>query len=177
MFVIKIDRSNDMKDLNKEGLENLEKIQYFQSMIEDVESLGVYNPRTKEKINQCANELISMSKDWRSHCLKTSLKKDLIKNIVNVCKSNIKVLEERNKTIQLQVLEDVKKEGERKERDIANELAAKIYPYREEYIRDFESINMGIRQWNCLYDLVQSGDVKEDQLIDYGIDLSIPPSI
>lgn len=52
-------------------------------------------------------------------------------------------------------------------------MAEKIYPLKDEYIRNSgESISKEIREWDCLIQLIEDGDVTESELIDYGIDIA-----
>lgn len=45
-----------------------------------------------------------------------------------------------------------------------------LYQYKDKYIKEFESVDEGIRAFNCLDSLVENGDVLLDELVDdYGV--------
>ena len=44
------------------------------------------------------------------------------------------------------------------------------YKHREEYIRDFDSVDEGIRQFDCLISILESGTITPDQLPEYGME-------
>lgn len=166
---------NYKKKLLEEN-ENIKKqVDEANSIIARMNQLGGYNSETKKEINEQADIMIGLYKDWRGHCIKTSKKKDLIRNIIIVCEHNLKSLVEKSVNLTEKFLEFAQDEEKNAKRKTANDLADKVYPYKDEYIRGFESISEGVRQWDCLYDLIETGYVVEDQLPEYGIDLSVPP--
>jgi len=44
------------------------------------------------------------------------------------------------------------------------------YNHRDEYIRDSENIDQGIRQFDCLIACLESGTITPEQLPDYGME-------
>lgn len=44
------------------------------------------------------------------------------------------------------------------------------YDHRDDYIRDFDSIDEGIRQFDCLISILESDTITPDQIADYGMD-------
>ena len=44
------------------------------------------------------------------------------------------------------------------------------YKYRDEFIRDFDSIDEGIEQFDGLIVLLDSGTIKPDEIADYGME-------
>ena len=40
---------------------------------------------------------------------------------------------------------------------------------RDQYIREFDSIDEGIRSFDCLYALLQDGDITSSDLPEYGM--------
>lgn len=166
-----------MKENNNDiQKEVLIKIQEMNDIINKVKELKNYNANSKNKINDIAKKMAESYKgDWRGHCLKTSLKKDLINNIIIVCESNIKSLESKNETMLKENESSGVEKFEKDKKELANELALKIYHYKNEYIKSFDNISEGIRQWSCLYDLIETGYVLEEDVLDYGVDLSVPP--
>ena len=53
-----------------------------------------------------------------------------------------------------------------------SDLLSYCYANREEYIRSFDSINEGVRLYDCLVDLVEDGTVSSmEELADYGMEL------
>ncbi len=52
-----------------------------------------------------------------------------------------------------------------------SDLLSYCYANREEYIRSFDSINEGVRLYDCLVDLVEDGTVSSmEELADYGME-------
>lgn len=157
----------DISLLEDKNQELMETIKFIENK--------VYNNETKAYINNVAEKLMAAWRDYRGHALKTSKKKDLVGNIVMVCQRTIS---SNNKTIESRKIDLQKAESENtkdQERAEWEKLAEKVYPYKDEYIRSSETVSEGVRQWDCLIDLIETGYVKEDQLIDYGIDLSQSP--
>lgn len=114
-------------------------------------------------------------RDYRGALIKTALKRELTAKIVIVCERTIAELEKKNERLE----EENKKQKDKSliadKRKIAEELANRVYKYKEEYIRGFSKVSEGIRDWDCLIDLIEDSYVLEENLIEYGIDLSIPP--
>jgi len=50
-----------------------------------------------------------------------------------------------------------------------DEALAYCHRHREEYVRGFDSVDDGIRQFNCLVELIECGDVDPNGLADYGM--------
>lgn len=44
------------------------------------------------------------------------------------------------------------------------------YKHRDQYIRDADSINEGIRQFDCLISILEDGTIKPEQLPEYGME-------
>lgn len=44
------------------------------------------------------------------------------------------------------------------------------YKHRDEYIKDFDSVDDGVRQFDCLIVIVEDGTIKPEQLSEYGMD-------
>lgn len=43
------------------------------------------------------------------------------------------------------------------------------YKNKEEYIRGFDKISVGVRQFECLIEILESGTIKPKDLPDYGM--------
>ncbi len=44
------------------------------------------------------------------------------------------------------------------------------YKHKNEYIKDFDSVSEGIRAFDCLIEILESGTIKPSQLPEYGMD-------
>lgn len=158
----------------EEKQENLKKINELKLISEEMKA-ETYSPTTKARINQVANQLMAAYRDYRGALIKTALKRELTAKIVIVCERTIAELEKKNERLE----EENKKQKDKSliadKRKIAEELANRVYKYKEEYIRGFSKVSEGIRDWDCLIDLIEDSYVLEENLIEYGIDLSIPP--
>jgi hypothetical protein len=44
------------------------------------------------------------------------------------------------------------------------------YTNKDNYIRDFDSISQGIRQFDCLIAIIESGTINPSELPDYGME-------
>lgn len=140
-----------------------------------------YNSKTKDEIISIANKLkknYSMnpmnpnSLIVKSLIMESPLKeKDLPSRIVKVCLFEIEKIERLNHKIDLSVEKYKERYAQIEKQEKAKELAEKILPYRDEYIHNFESLKDGIRQWNCLFSLVDDGEIKEEDLFYYGLKL------
>lgn len=158
----------------KETQENVESIVELRSIIKEMEGL-IYSPSTKARINQIANQFMAANRDYRGALIKSSLKKELPSKIIMVCNINIKNFEIRNEKLNEENEKYKEKSLLADKRKVANNLSERVYKYKEEYIRGFSTISEGVRQWDCLIDLIEDSYVLEKDLIDYGIDLNIPP--
>jgi len=50
------------------------------------------------------------------------------------------------------------------------EAIAYCYRHKDQYIRDADSIDEGIRQFDCLVSILESDTISPDQLAEYGMD-------
>jgi hypothetical protein len=48
-------------------------------------------------------------------------------------------------------------------------IVEKIYCQKDEYIRSFESVQEGLRAWECLVYIIEDGTVSLNELPSYGI--------
>ena len=150
--------------------DNFAKIEKLNSIISSMKRV-TYTSETKYEINAVANELLRTHSGGHRHMISKSLKRDLPSTIIKVCLFDINSLNHSNHKIDVSIEEYKEKYVEKEKRKKAMELAEKILPYRDDYIRDFSSIDEGVRQWDCLFALVEDGDVLEENLSDYGLDL------
>lgn len=44
------------------------------------------------------------------------------------------------------------------------------YKHRDEFIRDYGSIDEGVRSFECLIGILEDGTIKPEELADYGMD-------
>ena len=44
------------------------------------------------------------------------------------------------------------------------------YKHKDEFIKDFDSIDEGVRQFDCLIEIVNSGTIKPNEIADYGME-------
>ena len=49
------------------------------------------------------------------------------------------------------------------------EALAFCYKHRDDYIKSFDSVDEGIRQFDCLVDNIESGITKPEEMADYGM--------
>lgn len=169
-----------------------EEIVYFQTIIQNNDNLIkkfsgykdqvkdiVYSAKTRDFIKAIEAEIrtIPMVKGcYLDHMIKTSLRSNIIQTIINVCDRAISSLE-RNKQDCDIAIGNIKLAIEiQKTRESRQLFLNKVFAYKEEYIRSLENVGQGIRLWGCLVSLIESGDVTEDNISEYGIDLSIPPN-
>lgn len=50
------------------------------------------------------------------------------------------------------------------------EAVSYCYKHRDQFIRDSESIDAGIRQFDCLIVILEEGTITPEELSDYGMD-------
>lgn len=172
---IKKQRASDMKPL----LDNLSaQVKDYENKFVDLKELfstrlANYNSSSRDEIKNIVDGLMSEFKDYRAHMLNKSKKKDLPETILYICNREFEQAKEAYASI-----DELNKEYEKylessKKRKQGESLAEKIYPLKDEYIRNSgESISKAIREWDCLIQLIEDGDVTESELIDYGIDIA-----
>jgi len=56
------------------------------------------------------------------------------------------------------------------------EAIAYCYENKDEYVKDFESVDEGIRAFNCLISILQDELIQPNQLKEYGMEYPKPPS-
>ena len=158
----------------KQQQENLVNIEQLRTIIAEMDGIA-YSNATKARINQVANQFMAANRDYRGAMIKSALKKDLPAKIIMVCNINIKDFEARNERLNVDNEKLKEKSVIEEKRKVADALLDRVYPYKEEYIRGFSKISEGVRDWDCLVDLIEDSYVLEKNLIEYGIDLSVPP--
>lgn len=144
-------------------------------MIKSEVSVLIYNKDTRDSIKARSDALQKMFPDFRSAMLKDSKKKDLIETIVKVCNRSIEIEQERIQKLNDDLVKIEASIEKNKEYEKRQEFVKRFMTYENEYIKGFDSVREGIRQWDCLVSLAEDGYVHEGNIIEYGIDLSIPP--
>lgn len=147
-------------------ISNLEQFSaYLQSRFPE------YNKSNKAEIKWLADRYVNLFRDYRSAIIKSSKKADLIKSIINVHDRMIK--DEKIFFIESEQIEErLKKEVvSSNKRKAGKKLLIAISSQREEYIRSHETVNEGIRNWDCLVSLIEDGTVGIAELPFYGIDV------
>ena len=118
-----------------------------------------------------ANRLSSEFKDWRSHALSSSTKKELVKNISLVLNRTVEYLDAELRKTEVgltKILEREQQEVLSKER---SNFLSQVYKFKDDYIRGFDSISEGVRSWDCLEALIEDGTVNKLNIAEYGITL------
>lgn len=133
-----------------------------------------YNAKTRDFVKSIAEELSKKYSDFRGYMLKNCKKSDLIKTIIEVCDRTIRIENERMEVSLASLKKLEEQESERKQRESYHALAARVAPYENEYIKSFGNVREGFRDWECLISCIESGHITEEELIKYGIDLTIP---
>ena len=161
----------------REKNHNINNIKHLQAAISSVEKM-TYNSKTKDEIISIANKLKKNYSTNPNNIIVKSLimesplkEKDLPSRIIKVCLFEIEKIEKLNHKIDLSVEKYKERYAQIEKQEKAKELAEKILPYRDEYIHNFESLKDGIRQWNCLFSLVDDGEIQEEDLFYYGLKL------
>lgn len=129
-----------------------------------------YNKTNKDEIKWLADRYLSLFKDYRSAIIKSSKKADLIDSIITVHNRMIKTEQEffvEADEIEVRLKKDLEKSNKRK---IGAIILNAISSQREEYVRSHETVNEGIRNWDCLVSLVEDGTVGLAELPSYGIE-------
>ncbi len=85
-----------------------------------------------------------------------------------VLSEKIGYLDEQTTTIQQQISKIAEEQEIRKQRDA---FVNQVELHREDYIRGFDKINEGIRAWDCLIELCETGYVTSENIKEYGIEL------
>lgn len=138
--------------------------------VKDVE----YNAKTRDFVKAIAAELSEKYSDFRSYMLKSCKKVDLIATIVKVCDRTIDIENERMANT-LASLEKIKeREKEHAIYESRRALVDRVMPYENEYIKSSDNARKAIREWDCLIGCIESGHITEENLHEYGIDLSVP---
>ena len=44
------------------------------------------------------------------------------------------------------------------------------YEHKDEFIKDYECVSDGIRQFDCLIEIVESGTIPPSEIANYGMD-------
>lgn len=154
--------------------ENKESITFCEKIKSDVSGLE-YNKDTRNDIKALAESLQKKYSDFRSAMLKDCKKKDLIETIIKVCDRTIQIENERMESNKADLEKFVVRENESKKRAEYRKFIERIEPYENEYVKGFDSVREGIRQWDCIISCVEDGIIHEGNILEYGIDLSVPP--
>lgn len=153
----------------------IKKFSDYKDQVKDI----VYSAKTRDFIKGIESEIrtIPMVKGcYLGHMIKSSLRSNIIQTIINVCDRSISILE-RNKQDCDRSISNINSYFEiKKVREPRNNFLKTVYAYKEEYIRSMETLYQGTRLWECLVSLIESGVVTEDNISEYGIDLSTPPN-
>lgn len=114
---------------------------------------------------------IEQLKDWRSHAVKTCLKKGLPATLLNVVDRSLKYIDECEATAKELLAEEQAIAAAKVMNAEYEALADRIIPEKNEYIEGFDDYEEGVKAWISLIDLVRTGYITEKQLPDYGITL------
>lgn len=131
-----------------------------------------YNNKNRNEIKNIVDDLIQEFRGYISSTLKSAHKKDLPKTILAICERELLEIEKTNieiKKIEMEIQETQKTINIREK---GRKLATKLESFKDQYIRNSETISKGQREWDCLVALVEDGTVCEHNLIDYGIDIA-----
>lgn len=153
---------------------NNESISFYEKIKSDVSGLE-YNKDTRDYIKNIAESLQKKFGDYRSAMLKDSKKKDLIQTIIKVCDHSIQYENKCIESHKADLEKIVVRENESKKRAEYRKFIERIEPYEDEYVKGFDSVREGIRQWDCIISCAEDGIIHEGNILEYGIDLSVPP--
>lgn len=154
--------------------ENEESIAFCEKIKSGVSGLE-YNKDTRDDIKALAESLQKKYSDFRSAMLRDCKKKDLIQTIIKVCDRTIQIENERMESNKADLEKFVVRENESKKRADYRKFIERIEPYEDEYVKGFDSVREGIRQWDCIISCAEDGIIHEGNILEYGIDLSVPP--
>jgi len=144
-------------------------------MVKSEVSGVAYNKDTRDAIKARSEQMQKKFGDFRSAMLQASKKKDLIETIVKVCERTISIEQERMKELHADLSKIDARIEEQKAYEKRQDFVERLHAYKEEYVRGFDTVAQGIRGWDCLVDLAESGEVHEGNIEKYGIDLNVPP--
>jgi len=132
-----------------------------------------YNTITRDDIKSMATQMMGMCKgDWREHYIKTVKKSELREKLLMVISRTIQDNGEWLKVIEVEVAHRTNLIKAKREVEKSREwFYAKVLPHKDDYIRGFDKISEGIRQWECLEELCLTGTVTTENIGQYGIEL------
>lgn len=160
--------------VNSRIKENKVSIAFCEKIKSDVSGLE-YNKDTRDDIKALAESLQKKYSDFRSAMLRDCKKKELIQTIIKVCDRTIQIENERMESNKADLEKLVVRENESKKRAGYRKFIERIEPYEDEYVKGFDSVREGIRQWDCIISCAEDGIIHEGNILEYGIDLSVPP--
>lgn len=130
-----------------------------------------YEPATKAKFKTIRDRIMSLFNDWRFAAVKRAKTADLPATIKLVSERTLQYIVDMRERDQAE-REKVKKELARRLQQASFDLLVRrVEPHREAYIDGFENISEGIHAWLCLLSCIESGNITEEQLPEYGIQL------
>lgn len=135
--------------------------------------LSEYTTKTRDAIKDIATQMMELCKgDWREHYIKTAKKSELREKMLLVISRTIEDNGEWLKAIEIEVahranIVKAKQESE----NIREWFYAKVLPHKDDYIRGFNKISEGIRQWECLEELCLTGTVTAENIGQHGIEI------
>ena len=133
-----------------------------------------YNSITRDEIKSMATQMMELCKgDWREHYIKTAKKSELREKMLMVISRTIQDNGEWLKAIEVEVTHRENLIKAKREAEKSREwFYAKVLPHKDDYIRGFDKINEGIRQWECLEELCLTDTVTAENIGQYGIEMS-----
>lgn len=133
--------------------------------------LTEYTTQTRDAIKAIATQMMELCKgDWREHHIKTAKKSELREKMLLVISRTIEDNDVWLKAIETEAAHraSIVKATQESEK-IREWFYAKVSPHKDEYIRGFDKISEGIRQWECLEELCLTGTVTAENIGQYGI--------
>lgn len=131
-----------------------------------------YNKDNRDEIKLISDFYILFFKDYISYMIKNSKKKDLVATLIKanerIIENNLKFFNESSK-LKSQLILNVE---QFEKRQIGKLILDKIYYQKDNYIRSFDSISEGVRDWDCLVDLIEDGTIGLTELPSYGIEVN-----
>lgn len=152
-----------------------ENTRVMQELAQELNTILIeYNGVTRDDIKSMAIQISGMCKgDWREHHIKTAKKSELREKMLMVISRTIEDNGEWLKAIETEAAHRTNiVKAKQESKNIREWFYTKVLPHKDDYIRGFDKINEGIRQWECLEELCLTGTVTAENIGQYGIEMS-----
>lgn len=145
----------------------LEEVQAQWAILRDnIITLGPYDRSKKAQYDAYLAEVVPSVSDWRGAYLENSPKRELQAAFITVAERTLDLLQE----VEARLVQAEAAQSKNRLQELARQARAKlveqVLPHKNEYIAGCDD---GLRQWECLLDLIESGHVTKENLPEYRI--------